>query len=362
MPPLCSLAPPLLTLLSHPALVFGPLFPRLLIVCLLLPPTTVPCSWLFFCASCLHSPPESLRVLQWNAGGLRSRSTELLYFLSSHPVDLDCIRGSSLNSSSSPDSWILCSAFWSRPLPVWHALMMPRTLAAASSFSSGRAYPFLNFLPPLFLRLIPALIVWGSTSLWAAPPRSLFLMCTPPCSLLSGGWRCQFLFSLHSSLLRGSLCSGGLWLPSPSLGLGGCFRPPRGGGVRLSRLLWPPPPQWPRRAALLRRSSPDISFAPFSLALFCSWEVLQGLGSDRLPVLLSVLLSPVFRPGERPPSLNFRGARWDGFAFYIDSRCSLAEEYSSLSLSSAAALFTSLALGAAGSSIPFGRIGRPPGA
>ena len=29
------------------------------------------------------APPDSLRVLQWNAGGLRARSTELLHFLSS---------------------------------------------------------------------------------------------------------------------------------------------------------------------------------------------------------------------------------------------------------------------------------------
>ena len=36
-------------------------------------------------------PPDSLRVLQWNAGGLCARSTELLHFLSSHPVDLICI-------------------------------------------------------------------------------------------------------------------------------------------------------------------------------------------------------------------------------------------------------------------------------
>ena len=36
-------------------------------------------------------PPDSLRVLQWNAGGLRARSTELLHFLSSHSVDLICI-------------------------------------------------------------------------------------------------------------------------------------------------------------------------------------------------------------------------------------------------------------------------------
>ena len=46
-------------------------------------------------------PPDSLRVLQWNTGGLRARSTELLHFLSSHPVDLICIQESNLNSSSS---------------------------------------------------------------------------------------------------------------------------------------------------------------------------------------------------------------------------------------------------------------------
>ena len=46
-------------------------------------------------------PPDSIRVLQWNAGGLRARSTELLHFLSSHPVDLICIQESNLNFSSS---------------------------------------------------------------------------------------------------------------------------------------------------------------------------------------------------------------------------------------------------------------------
>ena len=46
-------------------------------------------------------PASSLRVVQWNAGGLRARSTELLHFLSSHPVDLIYIQESNLNSSSS---------------------------------------------------------------------------------------------------------------------------------------------------------------------------------------------------------------------------------------------------------------------
>ena len=60
------------------------------------------------------------------------------------------------------------------------------------------------------------------------------------------------------------------------------------------------------------------------------------------------------------PSRRFQKARWDSFASYIDSHCPSAEEHSSLSLSSAAALFTSLALNAAKSSIPFGRIKRHP--
>ena len=116
----------------------------------------------------------------------------------------------------------------------------------------------------------------------------------------------------------------------------------------------------PDTPTLLQRSFPDISFAPSSLAVSCSWEVLQDLVSDHLPILLSVPISPVFRPNERPPSFNFQKAHWDDFASYFDSHSPSAEEYSSLSLSSAAALVTSLALNAAKSSIPFGRIKRPP--
>ena len=36
---------------------------------------------------------------------------------------------------------------------------------------------------------------------------------------------------------------------------------------------------------------PDIFLAPSSLALSCSWEVLQDLGSDHLPILLTISLS-----------------------------------------------------------------------
>ena len=85
--------------------------------------------------------------------------------------------------------------------------------------------------------------------------------------------------------------------------------------------------------------------------------MLHDLGFDHLPILLSVPLSPVFRVNERPSSFNFQKACWDDFVSYFDSHCPSAEEYSSFSI--AAALFTSLALNAAKSSIPFGRIKRP---
>ena len=49
----------------------------------------------------LPLPPESLRVLQWNTGGLQARSNELLHFLLSHSIDLNRIQESNLNSSSS---------------------------------------------------------------------------------------------------------------------------------------------------------------------------------------------------------------------------------------------------------------------
>ena len=54
------------------------------------------------------------------------------------------------------------------------------------------------------------------------------------------------------------------------------------------------------------RFSSDISFAPSSLALSCSWEVLQDLGTDHLPILLTIPLFPIFLPNERPLPSIFR--------------------------------------------------------
>ena len=159
-------------------------------------------------------------------------------------------------------------------------------------------------------------------------------------------------------LLQKSLHSGELQLPSPFWDSRGIFDPHREDvidGVISSDLL---PLNDPDTPTLLHRSSPDISFAPSSLPFSCSWVVLQDLGSN--PLLYQFFYPSLslrsFSPTSVPPSFNFQKAGWDDY----DSYCPFAKEYSSLFLSSAAALFTSLALSAAKSSILFGRIKRPP--
>ena len=302
-------------------------------------------------------PPDSLRVLQ-------ARSTELLYFLSSHPVDLICIQESNLNSSSTfriPGF----SALHSDRTHSWSGILSSDTTHARSgivifvmqglSFSE-LSTSFLSLLDPYSDYVGINISLNNSSSLSFlnvyAPLFAPFQQMAEPTPFLPPSFGDLFIlgdFNCHHPLWdsRGTSDPHGEevfdWVISSDL-----F-----------------PVNDPGMPALLHyssgsRSSRGISFAPSSLAFSCSWRVLRDLGSDHLPVLPSVPLSLVFRPSKRPPSFNFWRACWDGFASYFDSHCPSAEEYSSLSLSSAAALFASLTLNAAKSSIPFSHIKRPP--
>ena len=97
------------------------------------------------------SPSDALMILLWDAGGT-------LYLVS--PVNIVCIQESNLYSSSF--FWVsVFSALRSDCTQPWSGIFSPmtRTFAVALSFSSGRAFPSLNFLPLLFLRLIPTLFM-----------------------------------------------------------------------------------------------------------------------------------------------------------------------------------------------------------
>ena len=311
--------------------------------------------------------PDSLRVVQWNVGGLRARSTELFHFLSSNPVDLICIQEFNLNSSSS------------FRIPGFPALRSDCTHSRSGILSPDATHTSGGVV--IFVRQGLSFSELSTSSLSSLDPYSDYVEVNIS---LNNSSSVSFL-NVYAPPIHSSPTDGRTDSFSPSilpssrnlfiLADFNCHHPlwdsrgtydPSGeevfDWVISSDLL---PINDPDTPTLLHRSSGsrsslDISFAPFSLSFSCSWEVLQRMGSDHLPILLSVPLSPVFRLNERPPSFNFQKARWDGFASYFDSHCPSAKGYSSLSLSSAAALFTSLTLNAAKSSIPFGRIKRPP--
>ena len=107
----------------------------------------------------------------------------------------------------------------------------------------------------------------------------------------------------------------------------------------------------PDTPTLLCHSSPDISFAPSSFTLSCSWEVLQDLGSDHSPILSLFLQS--FTPTSIPLS-TFRKLA----GLILTPTVLLQKNYSTLLCT--AALFTSLALNVAKSCILFSRMKHHP--
>ena len=154
--------PPLLMLHSRVTPVSKPLIPHLPILYLLpLPLHHRP----LLLAVLLHLlPPLLALTLSGFFNGMLAVSVPgaLNYFTFYRPIQ------SILSASSNPILTPLpLSRFLGSLLCVLIALapglafssLIPRTPAAASSFSSGRAYLFLNFLPALFLRSIPTLIM-----------------------------------------------------------------------------------------------------------------------------------------------------------------------------------------------------------
>ena len=155
-------ASPLLMLHSRPTLVSKPLIPHPPTLYLLLLP---PHLRLLLLAAllCLLPPLLPLTLSGFFNGMLEVFEPGALnYFTFSRPT-LSILSASrnpiltSLPLSGFLDS-LLSVLIAPTPGLAFSLLMLP-TLAAALSFSLGRAYPFLNFLPPLFLRLIPSLIV-----------------------------------------------------------------------------------------------------------------------------------------------------------------------------------------------------------
>ena len=223
------------------------------------------------------TPPDSLRVLQWNAGGLQAKSTELLHFLSSHPVDFICIQESNLNSSSSfriPGF----SALHSDCIHSLSGILSSDTTRASGGvvifvgqglFFSELSTSSLSSLDP-YSDYVGINISLNNSSLVSflnvyAPP-----ICSSPTDGRTDSFFPSILPSFRNLFIVGNFnCHHTLWDSRVT-------SDPRGeevfDWVISSDLL---PLNDPDTPTLLHRSpgsrsSPDIFFAPSSLALSCS--------------------------------------------------------------------------------------------
>ena len=210
-------------------------------------------------------PPDSLRVLQWNAGSLQARSTELLHFLSSHPVDLICIQKSNLYSSFRISGF---SALRSDHTHSRSGILSPDATHASGGVDIIFVRQGLSF-SELFTSSLSSLdpysdYVGVNISLNNSSSLSFLNVYAPPiCSSPTDGRIDSF--SLHSSLLQKSLHSGALQLPSPFWDSRGTSDP-RGEEVFDWVISSDLPLKDPDTPTLLHRSSgsrssPDISFA-----------------------------------------------------------------------------------------------------
>ena len=109
------------------------------------------------------------------------------------------------------------------------------------------------------------------------------------------------------------------------------------------------------------RSSPDLSLVPARIASKCTWQTLPDLGSDHLPISITLPTSPLINSFHLPPSFMsiYNKARWDDYITYIDTHCFTPSNFTTLSYSEATHTFTKLLNDAATSAIPFGSINRP---
>ena len=123
--------------------------------------TTASCSWLFLFTSCfLFSSLTSSEFFNEIMGVSKPGALNYYTLFRLIPLTLYISRNLTLIHLplfGSLDS-LLCDPMAPTPDLVFF-LLMSQTLAAASLFSSSKVYPSLSFLPPLFLRLTPTLIM-----------------------------------------------------------------------------------------------------------------------------------------------------------------------------------------------------------
>ena len=77
-----------------------------------------------------------------------------------------------------------------------------------------------------------------------------------------------------------------------------------------------------RLAGSANPSSPDVSLASASLIISINWQTKTNLGSDHLPILISLQMDVTIKPIQHRPSINMKKANWDRYRREIGDKLS----------------------------------------
>ena len=84
-------------------------------------------------------------------------------------------------------------------------------------------------------------------------------------------------------------------------------------------LNWDSPTRSPGNA---NPSSPDVSLASGSLITSTNWQTKTNLGSDHLPILISLQMDVIITPIQHRTSINLKRTNWDRYSREIEDKLS----------------------------------------
>ena len=88
-------------------------------------------------------------------------------------------------------------------------------------------------------------------------------------------------------------------------------------GTNFGILNWDTPTRLPGNAT---PSSPDVSLASASHITSSNWQTKTTMGSDHLPILISLQMAPSSTPSLQRNYVNLRKANWEKYSKEIESR------------------------------------------
>ena len=314
---------------------------------------------LSFIAPCCHTttasaqtsviptvPPPSLdsdtdfNILQLNINGLALKRAELLAYMERNRVHVAAVQETKLSSRSKPGSFA------------------PYTLIREDRKSHGGGLAFLVHQSVMFRKLptpsndphLESLVIAvksGTTEI------NLVNFYVPPTSSCASGYQVDLhpLLNIPCSILLGDAnAHNKAWfsdLENDTRGNLLISQIEQSNHVILNE-------HQPTRVASSGTSSPDVTLASPSLATSANWRTEIALGSDHVPILVSLLRSYQKIGAEKKQFVNFAKADWQGF------QASTEASFDKLPLPKSAIkgekLFRRIVTSAAKRFIPSGRI------